>query len=135
MSRIESYPRRRARAGAGTPFELLLAEDARARMVGLLGNRGLDPGLGLLIPRCASVHTIAMRFSLDVVFVRWPPSSEDRLEVLALREDLRPARMAAFKRRGTGLRRREVGALELTAGEAARLGIAEGQAIEVEPAP
>jgi len=133
VSRIEAYPRRRARADAGTPFELLLAEGTRARMVGLLGNRELDQGLGLLIPRCDSVHTVAMRFALDVAFVRWPPPSDDELEVLAVRADVRPGRMAGFKRRRAGLRRREVGALELAAGGAARLGIAAGEPIALDP--
>src|SRR6478672_6402698 len=38
----------------------------------LLGLAGLDPeeaGAGLLIPRCASVHTFGMRFDLDLVFL------------------------------------------------------------------
>lgn len=133
MSRIEAYPRRGARAGADTPFELLLAQGPRARMVGLLGNRELDPGLALLIPRCDSVHTVAMRFALDIAFVRWPPPSDDELEVLAVRADIRPGRMAGFKRRRVGLRRREVGALELAAGGAARLGIAVDEPIALEP--
>ena len=39
------------------------------RMIGLLGCRALPPGSGLLIAPCGSVHTIGMRFALDLVFM------------------------------------------------------------------
>lgn len=39
------------------------------RLVGLLGCRALPPGSGLLIAPCGSVHTIGMRFALDLVFM------------------------------------------------------------------
>lgn len=123
MSRIHGYARRRVRVGTGAELELLLAQSAWARTVGLLAERELAPGLGLLIPRCSSVHTIGMRFALDVAFVRWPPQDGERVGVLSLAEGLRPWRTA---RAGSGLRRREVAALELAAGEASRLGIAAG---------
>ena len=38
-------------------------------MVGLLGQHGLAPGTGLLIYPSQAIHTIAMRFPIDVVFV------------------------------------------------------------------
>ena len=40
-----------------------------SRMRGLLGRKGLGPGEALLIDRCGSVHTVGMRFALDLVFV------------------------------------------------------------------
>lgn len=45
---------------------------ARGLRVRLLGLAGLDrdrAGVGLLIPRCSSVHTFGMRFPLDLVFL------------------------------------------------------------------
>lgn len=39
------------------------------RMLGLLGTRRLPPGEGLLIAPCAAVHTIGMRYPLDLVFI------------------------------------------------------------------
>mgnify|MGYP003787007487 CR=1 FL=1 len=42
---------------------------ARERMVGLLGRRALPDGQGLLIVPCAAVHTVGMRFPLDLVFL------------------------------------------------------------------
>jgi uncharacterized membrane protein (UPF0127 family) len=39
------------------------------RMRGLLGRDGLGPGAALLIERCGAVHTVGMRFALDLVFL------------------------------------------------------------------
>ena len=39
------------------------------RLVGLLGRASLSREHGLLITRCDSIHTIGMRFPIDVVFV------------------------------------------------------------------
>ena len=48
------------------------AEVARsfvARAKGLIGRRGLEPGKGLLIPRCNCIHTFFMRFAIDATFL------------------------------------------------------------------
>lgn len=39
------------------------------RMRGLLGTSSLASGTGLLIDPCAAVHTIGMRYPLDLVFL------------------------------------------------------------------
>lgn len=39
------------------------------RMRGLLGRSSLGPGAALLIERCGAVHTMGMRFALDLVFL------------------------------------------------------------------
>lgn len=44
-----------------------VATDRRSRRRGLLGRDGLDGAL--VIPRCRWVHTIGMRFPLDVAFL------------------------------------------------------------------
>jgi uncharacterized membrane protein (UPF0127 family) len=46
-----------------------VARGRRARLLGLGGLRRGRAGGGLLIPRCASVHTFGMRFRLDLVFL------------------------------------------------------------------
>ena len=38
-------------------------------MAGLLGRRALPAGQGLLITPCGAVHTVGMRFALDLVFL------------------------------------------------------------------
>lgn len=39
------------------------------RGIGLMGARALDPGGGLVIVPCSSIHTWFMRFPIDAVFV------------------------------------------------------------------
>jgi len=46
-----------------------VAETSITRMVGLLGKRRLEPGTGLLIIPSQAIHTVAMRFPIDVLFV------------------------------------------------------------------
>jgi uncharacterized protein len=46
-----------------------VANGFRARLLGLSGLRLEDAGAGLLLPRCASVHTFGMRFHLDLYFL------------------------------------------------------------------
>jgi uncharacterized membrane protein (UPF0127 family) len=63
-SRFDHLPRRLV-----GDREVPVATGFRARALGLsLLDRG-DAGLGLLIPRCAAVHTFGMRFALDVHFL------------------------------------------------------------------
>jgi uncharacterized membrane protein (UPF0127 family) len=85
-------------------------------MRGLLGRAALGAGAGMLFPGTGSVHTMFMRFPIDVVFL------DAEMRVLAVREAV-PA-WRAVKERGAKA------ALELAAGEAARLGISPGEVLE-----
>jgi uncharacterized membrane protein (UPF0127 family) len=49
--------------------EVAVAADLPARLLGLAGIPARQAGSGLLIPRCASVHTLGMRFPLDLFFL------------------------------------------------------------------
>jgi uncharacterized protein len=49
--------------------EVRVAVGAHARLLGLARLDREEAGGGLLIPRCASVHTFGMRFALDLVFL------------------------------------------------------------------
>jgi uncharacterized membrane protein (UPF0127 family) len=49
--------------------EVPVAVGFRARTLGLSHLDLVDAGPGLLIPRCASVHTFGMRFALDLYFL------------------------------------------------------------------
>lgn len=46
-----------------------LAETPRERMRGLLGRPSLPAGEGLLLDPCRAVHTVGMRFPIDVLFL------------------------------------------------------------------
>ena len=89
-----------------------MADRPWSRMRGLLGRSGLEQGEGLFLKPCGSVHTLFMRFPIDVVFL------DRELSVLAVRPAVPPWRTA-------GTRGAKV-TLELAAGEAARLGIEPG---------
>ena len=48
---------------------VIVASGTRARFLGLALLPRSSAGEGLLIPRCRSVHTFGMRFSIDVIFL------------------------------------------------------------------
>src|SRR3954452_7280467 len=50
-------------------IEVRVAVGVRARLLGLALLDRPQAGSGLLIPRCAAVHTFGMRFALDLVFL------------------------------------------------------------------
>ncbi len=68
-----------------------LADNPLKRMRGLLGRPGLEPGEGMLFRPAGSIHTMFMRFPLDVLFC------DRKLVVVGVERDLRPWRMAARK--------------------------------------
>lgn len=67
--------------------EVRLAHVFRARLLGLAFLTRREAGAGLLIPRCASVHTFGMRFPLDLFFL------DERGEPLVVRRRVPPCRM------------------------------------------
>jgi uncharacterized protein len=54
---------------------LEVAGNDKQRRKGLLGRDGLEPGTGLWIIPCESVHTFFMRFPIDLVYL----DKEDRI--------------------------------------------------------
>ena len=46
-----------------------IADTSAKRRTGLLKHTGLAPGEGLWIVPCEGVHTFAMKFTIDVVFL------------------------------------------------------------------
>lgn len=111
MRRFESSPSVRLHTPSGRPLDIWVAESFRARLAGLAGLPRLAPGRALLLPGCRSVHTVGMRFAIDVAFVRWPPVAGG-CRVLAMRVEVPPFRLVA----PPGLPRGAVAALEVAAG-------------------
>jgi trehalose synthase len=68
---MSSLSRRLARLPVVTVLgrEVRVAAGPRARLHGLARLDRDEAGPGLLIPRCAAVHTVGMRFPLDLVFL------------------------------------------------------------------
>jgi len=46
-----------------------IADTSAKRRTGLLKHTGLEPGEGLWIAPCEAVHTIGMKFPIDVLFL------------------------------------------------------------------
>ena len=100
--------------------ELATSPWVRAR--GLLGRASLASGEALWLAPCRSIHTVGMRFAIDVVFL-------DRASrVVRVVDDLAPYRLTWGGWRAHG-------ALEFAAGEAARLGLTTGQRLQLRPEP
>jgi uncharacterized membrane protein (UPF0127 family) len=105
--------------GNGTGIPLEIAASYRARTRGLLGRDGITGAL-LLTP-AASVHTLGMRFAIDVAYL------DRRLRVLAVRT-MPPGRLGRPR-----LRARHV--LEAEAGAMAAWGLVPGVTLSVDTEP
>lgn len=95
-----------------------VAETFSARRRGLLGKEGLPEGGGLLIVPCRQVHTLGMRFALDVIFL------DRNLGVIRTVKDLRPGRISPFVLRAQA-------ALELPAGVVGKTGTRAGDRLGI----
>jgi len=70
----------------GTSVEV--ADSGPKRNKGLLGRNSLGPGEGLWIVPCEAVHTFAMRFALDLVYL------DRKNRIKKLRSDVPPWRLS-----------------------------------------
>jgi len=68
---------------------LITAFDSASRRKGLLDRASLADGSAMIIAPTSAIHTFAMRFTIDVIFV----SKEGR--VLKVRPHVKPRRIAA----------------------------------------
>lgn len=96
-----------------------VADTSLSRMRGLLGRTGLAPGAGMLIIPSQAVHTFAMRFAIDVVFV------DRKGRVVHLQPALAPNRI-------TGLHWKAQYVLELPSGAIAQSGTGMGDELLIE---
>jgi len=84
--------------------EIEVADGSFTRMRGLLGRTALEPGGGLWIRPSSGVHTIGMKFSIDVVGL------DKTLRVVRIWPRLVPFRLTSISFRVTSV-------LELPAGQ------------------
>lgn len=66
-----------------------IADTSRLRNKGLLGRSALGAGEGLWIVPCQAVHTVGMRFSIDLLYL------DRECRVLQLRRAMSPWRVSA----------------------------------------
>ena len=95
-----------------------LADTSEKRRTGLLKHERLQPGEGLWIVPCESVHTFFMKFPIDLVYV------DKRHKVRKVRHSVAPWRMSAC------LSAHSV--IELAAGTAEQSGTQAGDELAVE---
>jgi len=97
-----------------------LADSFLTRARGLLGRATLAPGDGLVIRPCNAVHTVGMRFPIDVIHL----DADSR--VLRVVADLRPWRLGPLVRGSRVV-------VELPAGTTSATGTEQGDAIQLQP--
>ncbi len=95
-----------------------LANTSATRRTGLLKRESLEPGEGLLIVPCESVHTFFMKFPIDLVYL------DKKRKVLKVRHAVPAWRMSAC------LRAHSV--LELPAGTARKTSTVPGDVLAVD---
>lgn len=76
-----------ARSGQLLAADLSVAATFLSRSRGLLGRKELPAGTGLLLTPCNGVHTLFMKFPIDVLFL----DKDNR--VIETREQLQPYRI------------------------------------------
>ena len=96
-----------------------LALTRRTRRRGLLSRRGLDPSAALVLAPCAAIHTVGMRFTIDVLFVNRAG------RVVKVVSDLPPWRLAGAMRAHA--------AIELAAGALRACGVKRGDCLLLVP--
>ena len=92
--------------------EVQMAGSFLDRLQGLLGKTGLSDQQGLLLTACGSVHTVGMRFPIDVIFL------DADLRILACHPGVSAWRMKSCRGART--------TLEVAAGGVARHGVVPG---------
>ena len=95
-----------------------IAGTSALRRRGLLKHTSLEPGEGLWIAPCESVHTFGMKFPIDVVFLN------KKKKILKIRHTMVKSRIA-FSLRAYSV-------LELPAGTLAETGTTAGDQLEFE---
>jgi uncharacterized protein len=98
-----------------------IADTGARRNKGLLGRTGLEPGEGLWIVPCEAVHTFAMKFPLDLIYL------DRNRRVVKVRGHVRPGRISG------ALRAHSV--IELRSGAIAASQTRRGDILELESLP
>jgi uncharacterized protein len=102
----------------------LIADTSGTRRTGLLKHNTLEPGAGLWITPCEGVHTFAMKFPIDLIYLG-KRRKEDRLfKVLKVRNRMVKSRISFCLSASS--------VLELPAGTLAEAGTQVGDLLELE---
>ena len=113
MRRYPNLPVLKLRVeGETTAVRVFHARTFTSRLFGLLGRRPLAAGEALLIEPCGSVHTVGMRYAIDLALL------DAQGRVVATRSELKPLRLAAARgaKRALELPAHSLGMLRITPG-------------------
>lgn len=72
--------------------QLVIADSFLKKLIGLLRHRSLTEDMAIVLQQCNSIHTIGMRFPIDVVFL------DNDGVVLSITENTRPFRFTSNRR-------------------------------------
>ncbi|MHB1419227.1 MAG: DUF192 domain-containing protein [Bacillota bacterium] len=92
------------------------------RFKGLLGRREFPLGSAMVIRPCNSVHTVAMRFSIDVIFI------DRECRIIRMIHQMRPNRFSPIIRKAAAV-------VELPAGTLKTSSTKMGDRVKVEVSP
>jgi len=106
------------RGGVVIVDDLLVADSALERMRGLLGRSGLEHDQAMYIAPGNAIHTLWMKFAIDVAFV------DRNLRIVMCRTNVVPWRCVAG---GSGA----YGVIEFAAGGLTAAGLVEGDELEL----
>lgn len=102
-------------APVSAPFlKIKIADSFVTRLEGLMFQKKLSQGTGLLLAPCNSVHMCFMRFAVDVIYI------DKEYKIIKVVKDLKPWI-------GLSMCSKAWATLEMTAGEAERCGLAVGK--------
>jgi len=90
---------------------VVVAKTLFSRLKGLLGRKELAAGEGMLIRSCMGVHTVGMRFPIDVIFL------DKNNSVVACENKLLPNRMTRIYPRATSVLELPVGIINASSTE------------------
>ena len=96
-----------------------VADSSASRRTGLLKHERLEPGEGLWITPCESVHTFFMKFAIDLVYL------DKKKKVRKVRHAVPPWRLSACLT--------AYSILELPAGTAKQTGTQAGDELAIDP--
>ncbi|TQE99848.1 MAG: DUF192 domain-containing protein [Spiribacter salinus] len=112
----------RTRGGSTFAHEVRVARSFLSRLVGLLGTDRLLDGHGLLIQPGGGIHTVGMKYAIDVMFL------DAENTVLGIAAHVAPNRVRVAPRGCASV-------LELNAGSTLRHGLVPGEQIEFGDCP
>jgi len=118
MSKLR-YHFRNVTRGTSIADNALIAKSFIARAVGLLRTASLEPGDGLFLVPCNSIHMFGMKYAIDAIFV------DKNLVVVAILDSIAPGKFSTVYPKAHSC-------LEVPAGRARETATEVGDKIEFE---